>query len=77
MIPPFILTAKIILQELCREEVGWDDEIPCIFSRHWNEWIEELPKLVKLKGPRCFKLENFGEVKAAELHRFSDASESG
>ena len=77
MISPFILTAKIILQELCREKVGWDDEIPCKFSSRWNNWIEELPELVKLKISRCFKPEHFDEVETVELHHFSDASEWG
>ena len=77
MISPCILIAKIILQDLCREKVGWDDEIPCIFSSRWNNWIEELPKLVNLKVLRCFKPENFDEVETVELHHFSDASESG
>ena len=77
MISPFILTAKIILQNLCREKIGWDVEIPCTFISRWNHWVNQLPKLAELKVSRCFKPEDFGEVETVELHHFSDASESG
>ena len=77
MISPFILTAKIILQNLCREKIGWDVEIPCTFISRWNNWVKQLPNLVELKVSRCFKPEDFGEVETVKVHHFSDASESG
>ena len=77
MIASFILTAKIILQNLCREKLGWDDEIPCTAVSRWNNCFKELPKLAGLKVQRCFKPEKFVEVKTVELHYFSDASEDG
>eukprot|EP00794_Sanderia_malayensis_P021143 gene21143-biopygen14691 len=77
IVAPFVLTAKIILQELCLEKLGWDDEIPQTAINRWNSWIKELPNLVKLAVPRCFQPENFGEVKRVELHHFCDASENG
>ena len=77
MVSPFILTAKIILQDLCRKKLGWDDAIPCAAVSRWNNWLNELPRLAKLKVPRCFKPEDFGEVATVELHHFSDASEDG
>ena len=36
-----------------------------------------LPSLKDLSIPRCFKPEEFGEIKYAELHNFSDASNIG
>lgn len=27
-VAPFILTAKLILQDLCKKKPGWDDKIP-------------------------------------------------
>ena len=29
----FILTAKLILQDLCKKKPGWDDKIPEDFER--------------------------------------------
>ncbi len=77
IVSPFILTAKIILQNLCREKLVWEEEISCTAVSRWNNWIKELPKLAKLNVPRYFKPENFGQIKTVELHYFSDASESG
>ena len=36
-VAPFILTAKLILQDLCKKKPGWDDKIPEDFER-WKAW---------------------------------------
>lgn len=36
---PFTLTAKKLLQELCREEkLGRDDELPDPYLKRWEKW---------------------------------------
>ncbi|XP_064629229.1 uncharacterized protein LOC135488521 [Lineus longissimus] len=40
----------------------------------WERWRQELMILAGLEIPRCYKPDNFGEVKKVELHHFSDAS---
>ena len=32
-VAPFILTAKLILQDLCKKKPGWDDKISEDFER--------------------------------------------
>lgn len=32
---PFILQAKLILQDLCRKKLGWDEEIPEEYRNRW------------------------------------------
>lgn len=76
LVEPIILLGKRILQELCREGVDWDD-IPDNSRARWEKWRAELPLLERLKVARCYKPEDFGEVKTAELHHFSDASQNG
>ena len=76
LLSPVILSAKFILQELCRLKLGWDDKIPDTYQSAWLRWLEDLPKLSQLSIPRCYKPSDF-EVKSNELHHFSDASESG
>ena len=73
---PIILPAKIILQDLCRLDVGWDDEIPTEYLVLWQKWLAYLPKLSEFAVQRCFKPSNF-KVKSAQLHHFSDAAERG
>ena len=74
---PFILRAKLILRDLCRKKLGWDDEISAEDQQRWRSWLEELPELEKLTINRCFKPVDFGEITSSELHHFSDASQQG
>ena len=74
---PFIFQAKLILQELCRKKLGWDDEIPEEDHERWQIWLKELPKLEELAIDRCFKPTNVGKIKSSQLHHFSDASQKG
>ena len=76
-VAPIILTGKRILRDLCRNQVDWDDEIPANLKMKWEKWRNELPCLKELSIPRCFEPEELGEIKSAELHNFSDASNIG
>jgi hypothetical protein len=76
-IAPVTLPAKEIMQDLCRQKVGWDEKIPDMHKRRWQQWISELPKLESLSVDRCFKPVDFGEIMTTQLLHFSDASQSG
>jgi hypothetical protein len=73
-IAPVILRGKNILQDMCRERLGWDEPLPDPLKRAWERWITELPKLDSVKVRRCFKGNDFEGIKSAQLHCFSDAS---
>ena len=77
MLAPVILLGKSILQDLCRDGADWDDEVPEPLRAKWEKWRGDLHTLSKLKVPRCYKPEEFGELKSVELHHFSDASKDG
>ena len=49
-----ILKAKLILQELCRLELGWDEPIPEQLAIRWSNWISNLTYLSELKVDRSF-----------------------
>ena len=74
---PLLLVGKRLLQELCKGKVDWDDPIPENVRECWLRWREELHLLENLALPRCFKPEDFGTVRSAQLHYFSDASTNG
>ena len=42
---PYVLKAKIILQELCKEKVDWDEPISPKHRRSWERWLKELEAL--------------------------------
>lgn len=74
---PFVLIGKQILQQMCREKIGWDDEIPVNLKSQWESWIRDLPNLAEMEIKRCYLPSSFGNIKSYELHNFSDASTSG
>ena len=74
---PFTLPAKKILQDLCREDIGWDDTIPDQYQTRWAKWLSELPLLEQFKANRCVKPPEFGTVTSQQVHLFSDASSMG
>ena len=74
---PYVLTGKKILQEMCRQGVGWDDPLPASLRPRWESWRRDFANLEGIKIPRCYTPITFGEVVETELHHFSDASTSG
>ena len=67
---PFVLTAKKILQDLCKMKLGWYEEIPPEYNVRWQKWLVDLPMLSKLPINRCFQLANFGTIAYSQLHHF-------
>jgi hypothetical protein len=74
---PLLLPAKKILQDLCRNLIGWDEIIPPELSVNWGKWIDNLPGLEQLAIPRCLKPETLGRLSSIQLHYFAHASEIG
>ncbi|KAL6466976.1 hypothetical protein MHYP_G00247800 [Metynnis hypsauchen] len=76
-IAPFVLLGKQVLQQMCREKIGWDNELPESLRPQWESWIRDLPKLSEIEIKRCYLPSTFHNIKRYELHHFSDASISG
>ncbi|KAK3751570.1 hypothetical protein QZH41_007533 [Actinostola sp. cb2023] len=76
-VAPLMLEGKSILQELCRQDLDWDDPIPEDVKAKWEKWRKELVQLTSFPIPRCFKPKDFGRIVNTELHHFSDASTKG
>ena len=77
ILSPFVLLGKKILQQLCKEAKDWDETIPEHLILEWERWQKDISLLAKIKVPRCYKPDEFGEVRVVKLHSFSDASEEG
>ncbi|XP_035657338.1 uncharacterized protein LOC118403009 [Branchiostoma floridae] len=78
MVAPALLPPKMILQDLCKESLGWDDEIPEKHFNAWQEWESDLQLLSsKFEVDRCLKPRGFGTPTSVQLHHFADASEVG
>ncbi|XP_022335109.2 uncharacterized protein LOC111131734 [Crassostrea virginica] len=77
IVAPFVMTAKTLLQELCKDGIGWDEEIDGIRLQNWNNWLAQVKYLENVKIERCYKPENFGCILSYQLHCFADASMLG
>lgn len=74
---PLTLSAKLLLQDMCRRNYEWDDEIHPILQQQWAKWLRDLERVKAFEVERCLKPMDFGETICGQLHHFSDASESG
>ena len=72
IVSPFILNGKIILQELCREGLSWDQPISEIKAQEWKNWLTSLKTIESVTLKRCLTPESRPIV--YELHHFADAS---
>ncbi|CAB4031455.1 Hypothetical predicted protein, partial [Paramuricea clavata] len=68
---PILLTAKMILRDICDSKLGWDADLPEVLKRRWEKWLKNLP--VQLKMPRAIPRE-IGVIVELILHGFADAS---
>ncbi|KAL0840471.1 hypothetical protein ABMA28_015717 [Loxostege sticticalis] len=65
--------ARILLQDIWRSKIGWDDEIEASHFAAWQTWLTELDSASKIKIPRWILTVDFDKW-TAELHIFCDAS---
>ena len=67
---PFVVRAKMLMQEAWIEALGWDEESPDHFKMEWKRWFGELGAV---RVSRCLKEDK--ELRDVTIHTFSDASE--
>ncbi|XP_065195851.1 uncharacterized protein LOC135827251 [Sycon ciliatum] len=71
---PFTVRARVLFQEACIRDTGWDEHMEDELTAKWQRWFAELPELAKITIPRCFKDPSSDEP--LSLHIFTDASDS-
>ena len=74
---PFLLKGKIILEDLCKNNYSWDENVPSNFIKDWESWKIQLYLLENVVMKRCFKPPIFGKIACCSLHHFLDASQNG
>ncbi|KAL0153566.1 hypothetical protein M9458_051180 [Cirrhinus mrigala] len=74
---PFTTRAKVLVQDLWKNNLGWDDPITSdsLLTR-WQDWQQELQNLNRIAIPRCYTpIVGHVEILNRDLHIFCDASE--
>ncbi|XP_048239844.1 uncharacterized protein LOC124124713 isoform X1 [Haliotis rufescens] len=72
-IGPFIITAKIMLQEMWLTGHDWDDELPQNLQQKIEKWLVQWKEVQGVQVPRCLRLD--AEVCSVSIHTFVDASQ--
>jgi len=69
---PVIIREKILLQELWKAELQWNDDLPDQIRQQWQQYYYERKDISSIIIPRCIMPPP--PYKNQELHGFSDAS---
>ncbi|XP_077967672.1 uncharacterized protein LOC144421939 [Styela clava] len=67
IVAPVILKARILMQQLCRNNYGWDDEISNSENLLWNRWLEDIPGPENIFMQRCFAPSGFGNIVTRQI----------
>ncbi|XP_053690937.1 uncharacterized protein LOC128739468 [Sabethes cyaneus] len=74
----FLAYLKILLQDIWRSAISWDEEIGDAAFADWVTWLQVLPNVEKVQIARCYNTRySFGETDEVQLHTFVDASKNG
>ncbi|XP_018397196.1 PREDICTED: uncharacterized protein LOC108775361 [Cyphomyrmex costatus] len=73
LLGPSIVIVKIIMQELWRAKVDWDESISHELHTRWKEYEHKLQSLGSIEISR--KVITSDDVQVREIHGFSDASQ--
>ncbi|XP_065180445.1 uncharacterized protein LOC135811008 [Sycon ciliatum] len=71
----YTTSARILLQDIWRTGVGWDEPLPGPLVQRWTDWWTGVHNLGSRSIPRCY-CTAIADRKDLELHVFGDASES-
>lgn len=77
LISHFLMYIKILLQEVWRAGVQWDEEISDPLYEKWARWLKVLPQVESIRIPRCLRSSVIPSDCDVQLHLFVDASENG
>jgi len=70
----YTIQAKMLMQDIWRSGVGWDDELADEYSQKWSAWTSQIPALEAITIPRPYSKQMRERVNL-QLHVFCDASE--
>ena len=70
---PFTIRGRVMFQEACICNTGWDEPLDPVLAGRWKQWFAEIPDLHHIQIPRCFKSPDASSH--LSLHTFTDASD--
>ncbi|XP_058128695.1 uncharacterized protein LOC131292964 [Anopheles ziemanni] len=77
LIGHFLMFLKILLQDIWRSHIQWDDILEGALAEQWMAWVAVLPTISQVRVPRCYRNVSPVDTVNIQLHVFCDASEKG
>ena len=74
-VAPFVMTAKIMFQDLWRLGLGWDEQVPGDCCQLFTKWLIDLECIRQWRIPRYYTGYAWRDLVYLELHGFGNASE--
>ena len=71
-IEPFLVKAKIMIQNLWKAKLDWDDELPDHLAKEWRLWLEDNKHLTSITVRRSYF--STGNPQTVQMHVFCDSS---
>ena len=59
---PLILRGRKTLQDLCQEELQWNETLSKMYQKKWECWKKDLIGLERIELKRCIKPGGFGKI---------------
>ena len=72
---PATVQIKILLQQVWKSKINWDDPLPTGLLPVWEKWSKELPMITNQPVPRRYSNHD-SPVIQSQLHGFCDASQA-
>ena len=71
-VEPMTVKAKIMIQDLWKQALSWDESLPDEQKEQWLKWTDDIHNLTSIEVPRQYF---FANVIKIQLHRFCDSSQ--
>ncbi|XP_055585281.1 uncharacterized protein LOC129738121 [Uranotaenia lowii] len=76
ILAPYTIHGRILIQELWRSKIGWDEPLKPEAYNRWTQWFRVIEHISNIRISRCyFPCADIATYGNTELHVFVDASE--
>ena len=74
LLSPYVFLCKLLVRDIWQDNLSWDDPLPPLLMKRWDNWRAELPSLPTVTLPRHVGIVG---AETQRLHGFCDASFMG
>ena len=72
---PYVIRGKILMQEIWKLQIGWDEAVPLNIKNSFLKWYDEFKQIADVSIPRFLFSNRANRPNEIDLHGFCDASE--